>query len=108
MNDIDKILVESLKQIIMQFLIRFIPALGGGILGMIAGFLVGLLAKAIALMIKFGIINARVNSERKNYDEAVEKLKVELEKPEGERNEEEIKKAHEEFKRRLRDLVVIK
>lgn len=113
MNEaIQKLIMEVVMNVVRTKLVAALPFLGwpiiGPIFGMVLSKVMGIVAEQIGLMIEFQIINVQVNRDRKKYDEAVEKLKVELEKPEGERDEAAIQKAKEDFKARLRDLVTIK
>jgi hypothetical protein len=106
-NVIKNILIEvALKVAIAQIIIA-VPFLGFPIINpvfiFIAEKLVLRVFAELARVVNFEIIDIRIESERKNYEEAVSKLRTVLTTPEVPNDQ--IEKAKEEFRNRLHDLI---
>lgn len=104
-----KLLYEVVLTAVIKKLVTAVPLLGTSFFMPIVNFIVFKIADRVweeaSLMGAFLFIDFKTASQRANYEHATNELKDVLALPESEQNEEIIKQAKEEYKRRLAALV---
>lgn len=107
-----KLTFEGITTIVMTNIIAVVPLFGVSGFNLIITSLVRWVLKfAWEPLINFGaflIIDAQQRAKAQAYSEAIDELERVIKKPDVDLNSEEVKKAHEEFKKKLADLIRLK
>lgn len=107
---IDQVFREVILKIVIDKIVAKIPFLAFPIINPIFGWIVGWIGGQILdemqNAIELKLIDMKVDGQKDDYNEAVEKLKVIVDKPD--KTPEELEAAKNELKKRLHDLVSLK
>lgn len=104
---IKKLLVEVVMKAVMARIVAAVPFLGFPIIGPIFSLIMGkvfnMVGDELVLMIKLKQIELKVGKENDEYKEAVNNLKIEVEKPE--QDQQKINEAKEKAREALKKLI---
>lgn len=102
---IHNLLFDVVLKAVMARLVQAIPFLGFPIINPLVGFLlgklVGIFYEELSRFVSFKLIDFKTEKQKNEYNESVEVLKKAVES----QDEESIKRAKEEMRAKLRDLV---